>query len=98
MVLRYLKGRKCRCARSCQQPHLPGHIYADASFADIQPERLSNMGYVFIISNGAVSWRPTRIPLITLSAAESEVVALSAATQEAFYLRKLANELGFTQT
>ena len=51
------------------------------------------MGYVFIISNGAVSWRPTRIPLITLSAAESEVVALFAATQEAVYLRKLANEL-----
>ena len=63
MVLRYLKGRKCRCARSCQQPHLPGHIYADASFADIQPERLSSMGYVFIINNGAVSWRSTRPPL-----------------------------------
>ena len=28
------------CARSCQQPHLPGNIYgyADASFADIIPE------------------------------------------------------------
>jgi hypothetical protein len=30
--------------------------------------------------------------------AESEIVALSAAIQEAVYLRKLANELGFTQT
>ena len=56
------------------------------------------MGYVFLINNGAVSWRSTRIPLVTLSAAESEVIALSAATQEAVYLRKLANELGFTQT
>jgi hypothetical protein len=55
------------------------------------------MGYVFIINNGAVSWISTRDPLITLSAAESEVVALSAATQEAVYLRKLANELGFTK-
>jgi len=72
--------------------------YADASFADIKPERLSSMGYVVIINNGAVSWRSTRTPLVTLSAAESEVVALSAATQEAVYLRKLANELGFTQT
>jgi hypothetical protein len=56
------------------------------------------MGYVFIINNGAVSWRSTRTPLVTLSAAESEIIALSAATQEAVYLRKLANELGFTQT
>ena len=103
-VLRYLQGRKRIplrwCARSCQQPHLPGHIYgyADASFADIKPDRLSSMGYVFIINNGAVSWRSTRTPLVTLSAAESEVIALSAATQEAVYLRKLANELGFTQS
>jgi hypothetical protein len=103
-VLRYLQGRKIIqlrwCGRSCQQPHLPGHIYgyADASFADIKPDRLSSMGYVFIINNGDVSWRSTRTPLVTLSAAESEVIALSAATQEAVYLRKLANELGFTQT
>ena len=56
------------------------------------------MGYDFIINNGAVSWRSPRTPLVTLSAAESEVVALSAAIQEAVYLRKLANKLGFTQT
>jgi len=56
------------------------------------------MGYDFIINNGAVSWRSPRTPLVTLSAAESEVVALSAATQGAVYLRKLANKLGFTQT
>ena len=113
-VLRYLQGRKVSlfagalalvnsriwCTRSCQQPHLPCHIYgyADANFADIKPEQLSSMGYVFIINNGAVCWRSTRTPLVTLSAAESEVVALSTATQETVYLRKLANELGFTQT
>ena len=87
-----IQGRKCIpsaslrwCARSCQQLHLPGHIYgyADTSFADIKPDRLSSMGYVFIINNGAVSLRSTRTPLVTLSAAESEVIALSAATQEA---------------
>jgi hypothetical protein len=99
-VLRYLQGRKSIplrwCACSCQQPHLPGHIYgyADASFAVI--DFRASMGYVFIINNGAVSWRSTRPPLVTLSAAESESIALSPATQEAVYLCKLANELGFT--
>jgi hypothetical protein len=97
-VLPYLQGRKSIplqwCPRSCQQPHLPGHIYghADASFAYIKPDPLSSMGYVFIINNGAVSWRSTCTPLVTLTAAESEVIALSDATQEAVYLRKLANE------
>ena len=53
---------------------------------------------MFLLNNAAVSWRSTRTPLVTLNAAESEVIALCAATQEAVYLRKRANELGFTQT
>jgi hypothetical protein len=97
-VLRYLRGRKSIplrwCARSCQHPHLPCHIYgyADASFADIKPERAT---FSSSTHNGAVSWIHTRTTLVTLSAAECEVVALSAATQEVVYVRKLANELGF---
>ncbi len=56
------------------------------------------MGYVFIINNGAVDWRSTCTPLVTFSASESEVVALTTDTHEAVYLRKFANELGFTET
>jgi hypothetical protein len=103
-VLRYLQGRKAFslscCAQDTQAPYLPGQLYgyADASFADVKPDRKSSYGYVFFINNAAVSWRATKTPLITLNAAESEVVALSAAAQEAVYLRKLCNELGFTQS
>ena len=103
-VLRYLQGRKSIpitwCAQACQEPHLPGHIYgyADASFADVKPERTSSMGYVFLINNAAVSWRSTRSPIVVLNACEAEVVSLSSACQEAVYLRKLCTELGFIQT
>jgi len=55
------------------------------------------MGYVFIINNAAVSWRSTRSPIVVLNACEAEVVSLSSACQEAEYLRKLCNELGFIQ-
>ena len=57
-VLRYLQGRKSIplrwCARSCQQPHLPGHIYgyADASFADIKPSSRETLSG----ERGAVMW------------------------------------------
>ena len=50
---------------------------------------------IFLINNGAVRWRVTRTPLVTVDAAESEVIALSAATQEAVCLRKIANKLAF---
>jgi len=103
-IFRYLQGRKKTpitwCAQACQDPHLPGHIYgyADASFADVKPERTSSMGYVFLINNAAVSWRATRSPIVVLNACEAEVVSLSSACQEVVYLRKLCNELRFIQT
>ena len=56
------------------------------------------MGYVFKINNAAVSWRSTRSPLVVLNACEAELVSLSSACQEAVYLRKLCNELGFLQS
>ena len=48
-------------------------------------------------NNGPVSWRSTKTPLIALNVAESEIIALSSASQEAVFLRKLCTELGFLQ-
>ena len=102
-VLRYLQGRKhipiTWCAASCRAPHKPGHVYgyADASFADVKPDRLSSTGYVFMLNNAAISWRSARTPLQVLNAAEAELVGLCTATQEAVFLRKLCQELGFVQ-
>jgi len=103
-IRNHLQGKKKTpitwCAQACQDPHLPGHIYgyADASFADVKPEKTLSMGYVFLINNAAVSWRATHSPTGVLNACEAEVVSLSSACQEVVYLRKLCNELGFIQT
>jgi hypothetical protein len=51
---------------------------------------MSRILLILLHWSSAPSWRSTRTPLVTLSAAESEIIALSAATQEAVYLRKLA--------
>ena len=46
-------------------------------------------------NNGPISWRITKTPFIALNVAESEIIAPSSASQEAIFLRKLANELRF---
>lgn len=102
-LLRYLQGRKKIpirwCAAETRSPHRPGNIYgyADASFADDRATRKSSIGYVFMLNNGAISWRSSRTSLQVLNAAEAELVGLCTAAQEAVFLRKLAQELGFIQ-
>ena len=102
-LLRYLQGRKKIpirwCAAETRSPHRPGNIYgyADASFADDRTTRKSSIGYVFMLNNGAISWRSSRTSLQVLNAAEAELVGLCTAAQEAVFLRKLAQELGFIQ-
>jgi len=53
--------------------------------------------YVFLASEGAITWKLKRQTIIAMSSTESEYVALSEARQEAFWLRNLYNELGFPQ-
>ena len=102
-VLRYLQGRKKIplrwCAQDSKSPHPPGVVYgyADASFADVDPTKLSTIGYCFLVNNAAVSWRCSKTSLQVLSAAEAELVSLCAAAQEGVFLRKLCQELGFVQ-
>jgi hypothetical protein len=50
-----------------------------------------------MLNNAAISWRSARTPLQVLNAAEAELVGLCTATQEAVFLRKLCQELGFIQ-
>jgi hypothetical protein len=66
-------------------------------FADADHKRKgdcrSTSGYVFLLSQGPISWRSTTQRHPALSSCESEYVALSLATQEALWLRSLLKEL-----
>ena len=57
-------------------------------------DRKSTSGYIFKSASGAILWRSKKQDCIALSTAEAEYVALSSATQEAVWLRKLATDLG----
>ena len=50
-----------------------------------------------MLGGGAITWASKLQPTVALSSAEAEYMAVSAAVQDAIYLRKLFNDLGFEQ-
>ena len=63
--------------------------YSDADWAGDARDRKSTSGYCFYMNGALISWRSSKQPCVALSTAESEYVALSAATQEAIWLNRL---------
>ena len=70
--------------------------YSDADWAGELPGCKSTSGYVFMINGGAVSWKSQTQPVVALSTAEAEYVAISEAAKAALYLCKVLAE--FKQT
>ena len=70
-------------------------FYVDASFAADLDTRRSTTGYVFKIAGGPLSWQSRMQTSVALSSMESEYMAASAAVQEAIWLNRLLEEMGF---
>jgi hypothetical protein len=71
--------------------------YTDSDWASDPDKRRSTTGYTFVLEGGSVSWMSKLQPTVALSSAEAEYMAACAATQEAVYLRRLLEGLGFKQ-
>ena len=54
-------------------------------------------GYIFYLSEGAISWSSKRQATVALSSTEAEYMALTQATKKAIWLRSLLAELNYTQ-
>ena len=67
--------------------------YADADWAGDHDDRHSTTGNLFLMSGGAISWLSKKQPSVALSTAEAEYMALSTATQEAVWLRRMLADL-----
>jgi hypothetical protein len=61
------------------------------------PSRKSTYCYLLFCNNAVFSWKSAVAPILALSTAEAEMIALCCAGQEIAFCRKLANELGFWQ-
>ena len=107
-ILRYLKGTTnyTLClgmnrnhnqdqaqAREPAGPYLYG--YSDADWGGDISTRKSTSGYVFFISGSIVSWASKKQSTVALSSKEAEYMALTQATKEAIWFRRLLQELGF---
>ena len=70
--------------------------YADAAYVNTDDYK-STSGYVFLVGDGAITWRSKKQTTTVLSSTEAEYVALSEAGQETCWLRNLYDKLGYTQ-
>ncbi|KAI3644889.1 hypothetical protein MP228_011053 [Amoeboaphelidium protococcarum] len=71
--------------------------WSDADWAGDIDGRKSTGGYLFKLANSPVSWQSKLQNIVALSSCESEYIALSNSAQEAIWLRRLLQEIGWTQ-
>src|ERR1700761_1413754 len=74
-IFRYLQATRNYCLKySVENSKIIG--YSDASYAPVANDRKSTSGF-FFISNGAISWRSKKQPIISLSSMEAKYIALA---------------------
>ena len=95
-ILRYLKG-------TCDYGLIFNggdedvlHGFTDSDWAGDVQTRKSTSGYVFKYGNSTISWASRRQSTVAKSTCEAEYVALSMATQEAVWLRRLFVDIGIS--
>ena len=92
-ILRYLKGTVDLALkyRKVEDGSLTG--YSDADWGGDSDNRHSTTGNLFLMGGGAISWLSKKQAIVALSTSEAEYIALSSATQEAVWLRRLLTDL-----
>ena len=74
-VLRYLKGTINLGVFYRKKGDGELKTYTDSDYAGDLDDRRSTSGYVFLLSEGAMSWSSKKQPVVTLSTTEAEFVA-----------------------
>ncbi|KAK8658762.1 hypothetical protein V6N13_036956 [Hibiscus sabdariffa] len=68
--------------------------YTDASFQTNKDDSRSQLGFVFCLIGGAVSWKSLKQDTIVDSTTEAEYIAANEAAKEAVWIKKFISELG----
>ena len=94
-ILRYLRGTTHHGLLYNYQRNGSKAIvgYSDADWGGDTTDCKSTSGYMFQIGGTAITWQSKKQTCVALSTAEAEYVALSAAAQEAVWLKQLKQDL-----
>ena len=95
-VLRYIRGtiNHGLCFSADNDNVLVG--FSDSDWAGDIDTRRSTSGYTFFLGKSLISWSSRKQATVAKSSTEAEYVALSGATQETIWLRRLLNDINFT--
>eukprot|EP00253_Pinus_taeda_P026029 PITA_26029 len=67
--------------------------YTNSDWAGSFDDRKSTLAYVFHLGSGAILWASKKQPIISLSTAEDEYVAATAAACQAVWMRQMLRDL-----
>ncbi|WVZ83807.1 LOW QUALITY PROTEIN: hypothetical protein U9M48_030907 [Paspalum notatum var. saurae] len=93
-ILKYLRRTKDAFLVFGGEKELVVKGYTDASFQTDKDDSRSQVGFVFCLNGGAVSWKSSKQDTVADSATEAEYIAASEAAKEAVWIRKFVSELG----
>jgi hypothetical protein len=78
----------------CPSGNFPEPVcYTDSDWAGDKTDRKSTGGYVFTLAGGAISWRTKKQDVVATSTTEAEYIALSEATKESIWIRRILREI-----
>ena len=96
--MRYLQGTKDYMLTFRRSDQLEVIGYSDSDFAGCVDSRKSTFGYLFLLGEGAISWKSAKQSVIASSTMEAEFVACYEATIHALWLRNFISGLGVVDT
>ena len=97
-VLRYLQGTKDHMLTYRRTSNLEVVGYSDSDYAGCKDTRKSTFGYLFLLADGAISWKSGKQSVIATSTMEAEFIACFEAIVQSLWLRNFINGLSIIGT
>ena len=93
-VMRYLQGTKDYMLTYKRSEQLEVVGYSDSDYGGCLASLKSTSGFVFMLENGAISWKSEKQSITASSTMEAEFVACFEASSHALWLRNFVSGLG----
>ena len=97
-VMRYLQGTKDYMLTYRRSDRLELTGYSDSDYGGCPDDFKSTSGCIFMLAEGAVSWKSVKQTLTATSTMEAEYIVCYEATRQAIWLKNFITELGLVES